>query len=247
MFRGGFSYLRALRDHAVDSFGGVDGLGDVEVPLERCRACSVLAREVLFGDEEIDGFADGHFDGFIERGVEAHRDPVGGRLAARGFQLQVLADDELERADERGLHRGDIDFAISLPRVAVAHFEERAGAFTGMRGWCRRRDPCCPSCLAKEGPGGPLLTRPMDSGGATPMLPKKGRRGISILSAKLRDAAFFIEPDDLGGALGEVLRGEDAALRAESCCRRTGWRDRSCGCGLRGCRRARRLRRRWGR
>ena len=36
-----------------------------------------------------------------------------------------------------------------------------------------------PACT----PGGALLTRPMATGGATPMLPKKGRSGMSIPGA----------------------------------------------------------------
>ena len=64
-------------------------------------------------------------------------------------------------------------------------------------------------------PGGPLLMRPAASGGATPMLPKNGRSGISMLSRELGDVALQVERMTSSGAL-EILRGQHAALRAEA-------------------------------
>src|SRR6266513_1620872 len=54
----------------------------------------------------------------------------------RGFgagpaESDVLAHDELKRADERSFERGDIHFAVTLAGVAVADFKERAGRMNG--------------------------------------------------------------------------------------------------------------------
>jgi hypothetical protein len=45
--------------------------------------------------------------------------------------VHVLADDELEVAEQRGLDRGLIDFPVSLRRVTVADLEQRARGMDG--------------------------------------------------------------------------------------------------------------------
>src|SRR5271163_370494 len=86
---------------------------------------------MFFGDQEIDHLADGQRGAGVEVVVEAHGDVVRGGFGARPLQVQVLADDELERADERSLERGDVHFAVALAGVAVANFKERPGRVYG--------------------------------------------------------------------------------------------------------------------
>ena len=56
---------------------------------------------------------------------------------------------------------------------------------------------------------------PADSGGAMPMEPKKGWRGMSMPGAKSAVMLGAVEGDDLGAAVGEVV-GEEAAAGAEA-------------------------------
>ena len=91
----------------------------------------VVAREMLFGYQKIDHLADGERGAGIQVIVEAHGDVVRGRFGARPLQVQVLAHDELKRADERSFESGDVHFAVALAGVAVADFKERAGRVHG--------------------------------------------------------------------------------------------------------------------
>src|SRR5581483_10462349 len=70
-------------------------------------------------------------------------------------------------------------------------------------------------------PGGALLMRPLASGGATPMLPKNGRSGISIVSLKCATIRFsssgmiFIFEDVAGfGTFNVDGAGEDVSAGA---------------------------------
>ena len=62
-------------------------------------------------------------------------------------------------------------------------------------------------------PGGALLTRPAASSGATPMLPKKGCSGSSMLSENFATLRFvssgmiFIEPLAKSSGVSTPLRG----------------------------------------
>src|SRR5438552_3683799 len=96
--------------------------------------------------------------------------------------MHVLAHDELKRADERSLQRRDVHFAVTLSGVAVADFKERARRVHRKY----RVVPATRSLLSRFPPiihGGALLKRPAPSGGASPMLPKKGCSGISMPGA----------------------------------------------------------------
>src|SRR5690242_12370184 len=63
--------------------------------------------------------------------MQAHRDVVRGRLGARPAQVHILTHDKLERARQRGLHRGDVDLAVALSRMAVADLKQRAPGMNG--------------------------------------------------------------------------------------------------------------------
>src|SRR5437879_10817315 len=56
---------------------------------------------------------------------------MGRRFGAGPAESDVLAHDELKRADERSFERGDIHFAVTLAGVAVADFKQRAGRMNG--------------------------------------------------------------------------------------------------------------------
>ena len=80
---------------------------------------------MFFRNQEIDRFPHGDARRFGEVGMHPHRDVVRGRLGARPAQMHVLAHDELERADQRGLERRDNHLAVTLRRVSIADLELR--------------------------------------------------------------------------------------------------------------------------
>ena len=65
-------------------------------------------------------------------------------------------------------------------------------------------------------PGGALSMRPIEGGGATPMLPKKGRSGTSIPSANLatmrRESSGMIRVREYGKSSGRKPRPTPKAL-----------------------------------
>src|SRR5437660_5436147 len=86
----------------------------------------IVLAESLFLHEEVDHLAHGDFGRNREFFVSSHHDVVSGSFAAWPSQMLVLTYHELKCAGERRLHRGDIDFAIALARVAVANFKKSA-------------------------------------------------------------------------------------------------------------------------
>src|SRR5262245_16689163 len=72
----------ALGNHGMDAFGAVHGLRDVEIHGDARESIGVFAAEVLFCDQEVDGFPRGVNRGLVEIGIEPHGDPVRGSLAA---------------------------------------------------------------------------------------------------------------------------------------------------------------------
>ena len=89
-----------LGDQAVDSLGSVYGLSHVEIYGRAGEHVRVFASQVLLGYQEVDGFADGHFQGFGEVGVQTHGDEVGRGLSPGRFQVEIFADDEFEGPGE---------------------------------------------------------------------------------------------------------------------------------------------------
>src|SRR5439155_19117673 len=118
-------------EHHVDAFVAVDEFGDVEIGGDAREHVGIVAREMLFRDEEIDHLADGERGAGVQVIVEAHGDVVRGCFGARPLQAHVLAHDELKRADERSFESGNVHFAVALSGVAVADLEERAGSVHG--------------------------------------------------------------------------------------------------------------------
>ena len=76
--------------------------------------------------QKIDHLAQGHLGRFVQIFVNAHSNEMRGRFRARPFQVHVLANYKLKSPDQRGFHRGDVDFAVALARVAVAGEKQRA-------------------------------------------------------------------------------------------------------------------------
>src|SRR6185436_3356441 len=106
-----------------------------------------------------------------------HRDDVCVRFCAPPRQPHVLMDNELQLTLQRSLDRRDIHFAVSLCCMTVADLEQGA---LNMNGYEERG--ACNKLLVIQVAA--LLKRPTSFGGATPMLPKKGRNGTSIPLAK---------------------------------------------------------------
>ncbi len=77
--------------------------------------------------QEVDHFLDRLVRGDAEVVVEPHGDVVGRGLRARIGPFQVLADDELQLADQRGLHGGHVHLAVALAGMAIADLEQGAG------------------------------------------------------------------------------------------------------------------------
>jgi hypothetical protein len=110
------------------------------------------------------------------------------RFGARPRELDVLAHDELESAAQPGLDGGEIDFALSLGSMGIADGEQGAGGVD-------RHERACRHVLVVDvtgvEPGGPELIRPIDGGGATPMVPKNG--WSSAITTPGAISAFLLE------------------------------------------------------
>src|SRR5450755_4406102 len=59
LLRASGSLKNTLRDHGVNALGAVHGLSNVEIHRHAAKRIGILARKVLFSDQEIDGFPDG--------------------------------------------------------------------------------------------------------------------------------------------------------------------------------------------
>ena len=64
--------------------------------------------------------------GVVEIRVHAHRDDVGRRFRLRVLQVEIGAQDDLDRSFQRSLDRGGADLAIALHPMAVAEREPAA-------------------------------------------------------------------------------------------------------------------------
>src|SRR5580704_6648986 len=147
---------------------------------------------MLFGDEEIDHLADGEGGAGVQVIVEAHGDVVRGRFGARPLQVQVLAHDELKRADERSFERGDVHFAVALSGVAVADFKERAGRVYGNveRG---AGDEVFVIEIAGHDPGRPAVPAPGGFRRRVAHAAEKGMQRNLDAGREFGDHALFIE------------------------------------------------------
>ena len=116
----------ALRNQPVHAHRAVHQLGDVEIHRDAGEHVGVLARHPLFRHQEIDRLAHRILGGRHQVAVDPHDDPVRRRLGARPLEVHVLADDHLDGAAQRCLHRGDVDLAIALAGMSVADLEQRA-------------------------------------------------------------------------------------------------------------------------
>ena len=102
---------------------------------------------------------------------------VGRRLGDRPLEAHVLAQVQLEGADQADLDRGDADLAVALRTVAVADREQRVVDMD----WQierRARDQFLVVHVAAVPPRRRRLIEPQAAGGATAMTPKNGRSGI---------------------------------------------------------------------
>ena len=103
----------------------VHHLGHVEVAGHAAQHVGVVAGEVLFGHQEGNHFAHRVLGGQGKVLVQAHADVGGGRFGAGQGEVQVLAHDKLQGARERSFQGRDIDFAVALAGVAIAHEKQR--------------------------------------------------------------------------------------------------------------------------
>jgi hypothetical protein len=110
----------------VDALGAVDGLRDVEITGEAAQHVGVGCREAGLFAQKRDHLAQRLDGALVEVGVHAHGDVVARCLGARPRKVQVIANDELERAAQRRLDGGDVDLAVALAAVAIAAGEEAA-------------------------------------------------------------------------------------------------------------------------
>src|SRR6476660_3353234 len=113
-----------LGNHHVNADVSVDELGDVKIGGHRRRLIRLsLAQPFLFL-EELDHLAHGGLRGDDERGVGAHGDPVGRRLATWPIELHVFAHDDLQASVQIGFDGGLIDFTVALRGMPVADLEQ---------------------------------------------------------------------------------------------------------------------------
>src|ERR1700723_3306891 len=63
---------------------------------------------------------------FLQIRTKPHADVMGGSFGSWPQQMLVLVDDKLKSASQEGLERGDVDLAVALGGVPVAHLKERS-------------------------------------------------------------------------------------------------------------------------
>src|SRR5579883_252594 len=205
----------ALGDQSVDALGAVDRLRHVEIHGDAAKGVGVLAGEVLFRYQEVDGVAHRVDHRLVEAGVEAHGDPMRRRLAAWSFQVHVLAHDELEGSRERGFHRGDVRLAIALSGVAVAGLEERAfHVYRNVEGGAL--DEVFVIQIAGVDAGRAAVDAAGDLRRRHPHAAEERMERDCDAGAEMGDHALAVERDDLAAASLEIPRRQHAAVRAEA-------------------------------
>src|SRR6266567_4156752 len=115
-----------LRDHAMDALGAVDGLGHAQIRGQAAKRIGILARQVSFLAEQYDHVAERPHHTLVEVGIHRHRHVVRRRLGTGIVEPQILAQRQAETSLQRGLDRGDADFAVALDAMTVAAGEQRA-------------------------------------------------------------------------------------------------------------------------
>src|SRR5947207_9666591 len=107
-------------DHRVDTFCGVDSLGDMEIRRERTQQVCIIPLHTFLCDEEINHFFYSHFCGQVQIFMQTHRNEVRRSFSSRPRDFLSFAEDDLERSTEGGLEGGPGDFTITLQAMAVA-------------------------------------------------------------------------------------------------------------------------------
>ncbi len=112
----------------MDAFGAVHHLRHVVVDRHAGDHVGLFPRDIRIAlGDEVDGLAHRDLHRLVQVGIEPHHDPMGRRLRPRPCELHVLVQDKLKLAAQAGLDRGEVDLAVALRRVRVAHGEQRAG------------------------------------------------------------------------------------------------------------------------
>ena len=168
----------------MHSLVAVDKLRDIDVSRDAGQHIGVVPAEMFFIDQEFNHLADRHLGRLSEVFVKTHADVVARRFGAWVFQLDVFPNDEFQLSNQGCFQGGNIDLAIPLTGVTVSNEEEGAACMNAQEQG-RAGDELLLSMFPPWTQGGPLLIRPEVSGGATPMLPKKGRKGISTVGPNL--------------------------------------------------------------
>ena len=196
---------------------GIDELRNVNVTGGRNKGIGVISGEVrivgiLLG-EEGDHIAHSHLRGFGQVLVEAHgnigRRSFGPRPEQMFFGGLALMDDELKGAREEGLKGCDVDFSVALAGMAVAGFKESAAGVDRVED-DRAGGKLLVVHVAAMHPGrrgvpfaGGFRRRDPDG-------PEEGMQRDGNAGGKCSGHPGTIERDDLGAAIGEVIREKTA-------------------------------------
>src|SRR5689334_1678462 len=124
--------------------------------------------------------------------------------------MHVLAYDELERADQRRLHCGDIHFAVALARMPVARLEERAFDVN----WdeeLRPFDQILVVEIACVSPGRSTVDPARRLRRRHAQAAEKRAQWNLDPWREPRQVAFPVERDNLGPAAGEIALRQDSA------------------------------------
>ena len=107
----------------MDSLVAIHQLRDDEVHSNARKHVGVFAAEALLHNEKIDHLPRSQPSRFRQILKQSHGDVMRGRFRARPPQPLALAHVEFESSILWRFKRGDIHFAVSLRRMAVAHLE----------------------------------------------------------------------------------------------------------------------------
>src|SRR5260370_946831 len=107
---------------------------------------------------------------------------MGRCFGSRPVQMHIFAQDELERANQRSLHRRNVDLAVALPGMAVAHQKQCAPSTSPGSAPSMKIGP------VRMGPPGPLFVTSLKisrsdcstSAGFTPA--PSSRVGLDVIS-----------------------------------------------------------------
>ncbi len=108
----------------MDALVEIDQLGDADIGGKTAEHIGIVGRQRRACDDHANHPAERDTRGFVEIGIEGHRDEVILRLGIRCLQLRILDEIDLERAGEAGLDGGHTDFAIALHGVTVTAGEQ---------------------------------------------------------------------------------------------------------------------------